>query len=47
MADGAVDVGNNAWVGIAFAQYSIASGDECYATVARDLLFAINHKASW
>jgi len=38
VADGAVDTGNNAWVGMAFAHFASASGEECYASVARDIL---------
>eukprot|EP00930_Biecheleria_cincta_P058363 TRINITY_DN441_c0_g1_i2.p1 TRINITY_DN441_c0_g1~~TRINITY_DN441_c0_g1_i2.p1 ORF type:complete len:559 (-),score=88.37 TRINITY_DN441_c0_g1_i2:206-1882(-) len=40
--DTAVDVGNNAWVGIAFARYAAASGSGCYALVAHDILAAIH-----
>ena len=29
VADGAVDTGNNAWVGMAFAHYAAATGDAC------------------
>jgi hypothetical protein len=39
--DGAVDTGNTAWVGMAFARYSAATGDSCYATVARDIMWAL------
>ena len=42
VADGAVDTGNNAWVGMAFAHYSAATGDDCYSTVAHDLLAALS-----
>ena len=42
VADGAVDTGNNAWVGMAFAHYSAATGDACYSTVAHDLLAALS-----
>ena len=41
VADGAVDTGNNAWVGLAFAHYAAASGDACYALVAHDILRAL------
>lgn len=40
--DTAVDMGNNAWVGIAFARYAAASGSGCYALVAHDILAAIH-----
>jgi len=40
--DTAVDVGNNAWVGIAFARYAAASGSGCHALVAHDILAAIH-----
>lgn len=36
-----VDTGNNAWVGMAFAHYSAASGSACYAAISRDILRAI------
>ena len=42
VADGAVDTGNNAWVGMAFAHYAAASGDACYSLVAHDLLAALS-----
>ena len=41
VADGAVDTGNNAWVGMAFAHYAAATGDGCYALVAHDVLAAL------
>ena len=41
VADGAVDTGNNAWVGMAFAHYAAASGDACYSLVAHDVLAAL------
>ena len=46
MADGALDTGNNAWVGMAFAHYAAATGDGCYADVARDILFALKLRAT-
>lgn len=39
--DGGVDVGNNAWAGLAFAHFASASGEACYATVARDILWVL------
>eukprot|EP00931_Biecheleriopsis_adriatica_P053964 TRINITY_DN31714_c4_g2_i1.p1 TRINITY_DN31714_c4_g2~~TRINITY_DN31714_c4_g2_i1.p1 ORF type:complete len:654 (+),score=113.53 TRINITY_DN31714_c4_g2_i1:51-2012(+) len=39
--DGGVDAGNNAWVGLAFAHFADASGQPCFATVARDILWAL------
>ena len=42
VADGVVDTGNNAWVGMAFAHYAAASGDACYSVVANDLLAALS-----
>lgn len=41
VADGGVDTGNNAWVGIAFAHFAAASGESCFAVVARDILQAL------
>mmetsp|Transcript_97416 Transcript_97416/g.275494 ORF Transcript_97416/g.275494 Transcript_97416/m.275494 type:complete len:775 (-) Transcript_97416:83-2407(-) len=41
VTDGAVDVGNNAWAAIAFAQYAADAGKPCYAVVAHDILAAI------
>jgi len=41
VSDGAVDVGNNAWVGMAFARYAAATGEGCYGTAARDILHII------
>jgi len=46
VADGAVDVGNNAWVGIALLRYAAATKDGCYATAGRDMLFALNRMAA-
>lgn len=46
VADGAVDAGNNAWVGIAMMRYAAATGDPCYATAGCDMLFALNHFSS-
>jgi len=43
--DPSIDTGNNAWVGMAFAHYAAASGESCYATVARDILFAVANAA--
>ena len=42
VADGVVDTGNNAWVGMAFAHYAAATGDACYSVVAHDLLAALS-----
>jgi hypothetical protein len=36
--DGAVDTGNNAWVGLAFAHFAAATGEPCYGRVAFDIL---------
>jgi len=41
VADGAVDTGNNAWVGMAFAHFAAASGKPCYSLIAHDLLAAL------
>lgn len=41
VADGAVDTGNNAWVGMAFAHYAAATADPCYSLVAHDMLAAL------
>jgi len=46
VADGALDTGNNAWVGMAFAHFAAASGEACYADVARDILYALKFRAS-
>jgi hypothetical protein len=46
VADGAVDVGNNAWVGIAMMRYAAATQDPCYATAGRDMLYALNRLSS-
>lgn len=46
VADGAVDTGNNAWVGIAMLRYAAATQDACYATAGCDMLFALNRFAS-
>lgn len=46
VADGAVDVGNNAWVGMAFAHYGADAGQPCYALVARDILKAITSRTA-
>eukprot|EP00931_Biecheleriopsis_adriatica_P013083 TRINITY_DN11440_c0_g1_i1.p1 TRINITY_DN11440_c0_g1~~TRINITY_DN11440_c0_g1_i1.p1 ORF type:complete len:443 (+),score=75.13 TRINITY_DN11440_c0_g1_i1:83-1411(+) len=40
--DWASDMGNNAFVGLAFSKYAAATGDSCYALVARDILTAID-----
>mmetsp|Transcript_93510 Transcript_93510/g.204776 ORF Transcript_93510/g.204776 Transcript_93510/m.204776 type:complete len:1463 (-) Transcript_93510:25-4413(-) len=39
--DGAVDVGNNAWAGLAFAHFAAETGSSCYADIARDILYAL------
>jgi len=45
VADGAVDTGNNAWVAIAFARYAAATGNQCYALAARDIMTVLsNHQ---
>lgn len=41
LADGAVDTGNNAWVGMAFVHYAAAADNSCFAVVARDILQAL------
>lgn len=41
VADGAVDTGNNAWVGMAFVHFAAASGEVCYSLVAHDILAAL------
>jgi len=46
MVDGAVDVGNNAWVAMAFAHYASAVDSACYASVARDILAAMGQATS-
>jgi len=38
VADGATDVGNHAFVGMAFARYAAKTGESCFATVAHDIL---------
>lgn len=38
VSDGAVDTGNNAWIGLAFAHFAAATGEACYARVAREIL---------
>lgn len=40
-ADGAVDTGNLAWLGMAFARYAAATSDACYATVAHDIMWVL------
>ena len=47
VADGALDTGNNAWVGMAFAHFAAASGEACYADVSRDILFALKVTPRW
>ena len=46
VADGALDTGNNAWVGMGFVHFGAATGEECYAAVARDILYALKFRAS-
>jgi len=46
VADGAVDAGNNAWVGIAMLRYAAATQDPCYATAGCDMLYALNYFSS-
>ncbi|EOD35560.1 hypothetical protein EMIHUDRAFT_449267 [Emiliania huxleyi CCMP1516] len=46
VADGAVDTGNNAWVGLAFTHFAAETGEACYARVARDILEALRHDVS-
>ena len=41
VADGAVDTGNNAWIGLAFTHFAAATGEACYARVAREILAAL------
>ena len=41
VTDGGVDSGNNAWAALAFVHYAAASGEPCYATVARDIMHAL------
>mmetsp|Transcript_767 Transcript_767/g.2439 ORF Transcript_767/g.2439 Transcript_767/m.2439 type:complete len:522 (-) Transcript_767:292-1857(-) len=43
--DASIDTGNNAWVGMAFAHYAAASGEACYAIVARDILHSLAEQA--
>jgi len=38
VADGATDLGNNAYAGMAFARYAAATGDACYVTAAQDIM---------
>jgi hypothetical protein len=40
-SDRATDMGNNLFVGIAFARYAAASGESSYASIAHDILAAI------
>lgn len=44
VADGAVDVGNHAFVGMAFARYAAKTGDSCFATVAHDIMSVISEE---
>jgi len=39
--DWSIDTGNNAWVGMAFVHYASASGDACYAQIAREILHSL------
>lgn len=41
VASGAVDTGNLAWLGMAFARYAAANNDACYATVAHDIMWVL------
>lgn len=41
-----IDTGNNAWVGMAFTHFAAASGEACYAAIARDILRTIAREAS-
>jgi len=43
--DWSIDTGNNAWVGMAFVHYSVASGDACYRHIARDILNSLADQA--
>lgn len=45
VSDGAVDIGNSAWVGMAFARYAAVSGSACHATAARDIMHIIKTEA--
>lgn len=45
VVDGGVDTGNNAWVGIALAQFAAETGESCYLTAARDILAALKKGA--
>jgi hypothetical protein len=40
--DAGTDMGNNAFLGMAFAKYASATNERCYATIARDILAAID-----
>ena len=46
VADGAPDTGNNAWVAMAFVHFAAATGEACYADVARDIHHALKVRAS-
>jgi len=41
VSSSAIDTGNLAWLGMAFARYAAATGDACYATVAHDILWVL------
>lgn len=45
VVDGGVDTGNNAWVGIALAQFAAETGESCYLVAARDILTALKKGA--
>jgi len=43
--DWSIDTGNNAWAGMAFVHFAAASGDACYAHIARDILHSLADQA--
>ena len=47
MADGAVDTGNNAWVGLAFTHFAAETGEACYARVAREILVTLSQVTTY
>ncbi|CAK9084308.1 unnamed protein product [Durusdinium trenchii] len=45
VVDGGVDTGNNAWVGLALAQFAAETGESCYLVAAQDILTALKKGA--
>jgi len=45
LAEDSVDTGNNAWAALAFAHYAAHTQKPCYATVARDIVLALNQSS--